>query len=181
VRGIFATWWRDGAFICVSAGTRPLQSLVRGSAEGPSLEYFGELLPKKAKRGVPPNFTLKLVRPGFGPPAEPARRRCDGVTAVALATRCCTRHARQPPRRSGFGTRTLAAQLSVRSVGQTKISGGGMSLFYKGDPSRRSKRPPPHGIMDMCPRVAQRCNRRRVQSPGTSPVIGLARTRPPAG
>ena len=32
-----------------------------------------------------PNFTLKLVRPGFGPPVEPAAyRKRDGVTAVAV-------------------------------------------------------------------------------------------------
>jgi hypothetical protein len=34
---------------------------------------------------APANFTLKLVRPGFGPPAEPAAVcQRDGVTPVAV-------------------------------------------------------------------------------------------------
>jgi hypothetical protein len=69
-------------------------------------------------REATPNFTLKLVRPGFGPAAElpassQARRRHGGLQ---FATRFCERHARQPPRRAGFGARAVAAQLSVRSV-----------------------------------------------------------------
>jgi hypothetical protein len=39
----------------------------------------------------------------------------NGVTALQFATRFFERRARQPPRRSGFGTWALAAQLSVRS------------------------------------------------------------------
>jgi metal-responsive CopG/Arc/MetJ family transcriptional regulator len=39
---------------------------------------------------------------------------------LQFATRFYERHARQPPRRFGFGTWALAAQLSVRSVGQSR-------------------------------------------------------------
>jgi len=57
------------------------------------------------------------LRPG-------SRAACVIASAAAsrrlqFATRFCKRHRRQPPRRFGFGTRALAAQLSVRSVGQT--------------------------------------------------------------
>jgi hypothetical protein len=42
---------------------------------------------------------------------------------LQFATRFFERHARQPPRRSGFGTWALAAQLSVRSVRWTTGEG----------------------------------------------------------
>jgi len=54
-----------------------------------------------------PNFTLKLVRPGFGPTAElptssPAPWRHAGCSSPLGF---CERHWRQPARRFGFGTR----------------------------------------------------------------------------
>jgi hypothetical protein len=63
---------------------------------------------------------MKLVRPGFGSPAEPARvsraQGRHGGCGSRLPLRACSR---QPPRRYGFGTRRPAAQLIVRSVSQT--------------------------------------------------------------
>jgi len=57
-----------------------------------------------------PNSAQKLARPGFGPPAEPARE-------VKIARRHAARNARltcrRAARRSGFGTWALAVQLSV--------------------------------------------------------------------
>ena len=54
-----------------------------------------------------PNFGVKLVRPGFGPAAElPAVLPSVAASRqLQVATRFCERHARQLPRRSGFGTR----------------------------------------------------------------------------
>ena len=67
------------------------------------------------------NFTLKLVRPGFGPAAELPTSVASAAASrrSQIATRFCERHTRQPPRRSGFGTWAPAAQLSVRSVRRT--------------------------------------------------------------
>jgi len=53
------------------------------------------------------NFTLKLVRPGFGPAAELPTLVASATASRRLqfATRFCECHRRQPARRSGFGTR----------------------------------------------------------------------------
>jgi hypothetical protein len=66
---------------------------------------------------VPPkrlaNFTLKLVRPGFGPAAElPTSSQRDGVTAVAVRQAVHATFRRQPPRRFGFGTRNRPHSLA---------------------------------------------------------------------
>ena len=56
---------------------------------------------------APANFTLKLVRPGFGPAAELPTFAASAAASrrLQLATRFSERHARQPARRFGFGTR----------------------------------------------------------------------------
>jgi hypothetical protein len=56
---------------------------------------------------APANFGVKLMRPGFGPPAEPAAYFAS-VTAsrrLQFASRGFATPRRQPPRRFGFGTR----------------------------------------------------------------------------
>jgi hypothetical protein len=71
-----------------------------------------------AERMPPPNFTLKPLRPGFGP----AEQNLLGVMQVAdrvLRLRACSR---QPACRSGFGKWALAAQLSVCAVRRTRGS-----------------------------------------------------------
>jgi hypothetical protein len=85
---------------------------------------------------APPNFTLKPLRPGFGPGlkplgrTEPARRHAGCRSRVAVQ-----RYTRQPACRSGFGTWALAAQLSVCAVRRTRSStrerepGGATSLL----------------------------------------------------
>jgi len=61
-------------------------------------------------QGAPPNSAQKLARPGFGPPAEPAR---NVKTARRHAARIRAPQVRRAACRSGFGTRALAVQLSV--------------------------------------------------------------------
>jgi hypothetical protein len=64
-------------------------------------------------RDSAPNFTLKLVRPGFGPAAElPTYPKRDGVTPLAVRHSVHARHRRQAARLSGFDTWAMAAQLS---------------------------------------------------------------------
>jgi len=57
-----------------------------------------------------PNSAQKLARPGFGPPAEPAR---EVKTSRRHAARIRAPHMQRAARRCGFGTRALAVQLSV--------------------------------------------------------------------
>jgi hypothetical protein len=67
---------------------------------------------------LPPNFGVKLSRPGFGPPAEPAAFSAS-VTAsrrLRFASRGFATPRPQPPRRSGFGTWALAVQLTPRTL-----------------------------------------------------------------
>jgi hypothetical protein len=80
-----------------------------------SRKSSGQLCPRGTTSR--PNFTLELARPGFGPSAEPPRPnpRAAALCRLQIARRCpamyaatCLPH--------GFGTRALAAQLSVRSV-----------------------------------------------------------------
>jgi len=61
-------------------------------------------------RNRPPNSPQKLARPGSGPPAEPAR---NVKTSRRHAARIRAPHMQRAARRSGFGTRALAVQLSV--------------------------------------------------------------------
>ena len=66
----------------------------------------------------PPNFTLKLVRPGFGPGLKPLHElpSVAGVTPADILSRRIAARTWQPSRRASFGTRALAAQLSVRTL-----------------------------------------------------------------
>jgi hypothetical protein len=68
--------------------------------------------PTKHKRSTKraPNSPQKLARPGFGPPAEPAR---NVKIARRHAARIRAPHMRRAACRSGFGTWALAVQLSV--------------------------------------------------------------------
>ena len=63
-----------------------------------------------ATNAKPANSPQKLARPGFGPPAEPAR---NVKTSRRHAARIRAPHMQRAARRSGFGTRALAVQLSV--------------------------------------------------------------------
>src|SRR6185369_6229556 len=63
-----------------------------------------------ARRRPRPNSPQKLARPGFGPPAEPAR---EVKTAGRHAARIRAPHMQRAACRSGFGTWALAVQLSV--------------------------------------------------------------------
>jgi hypothetical protein len=69
--------------------------------------YHAKVLIVVGEEPPRPNFTLKLVRPGFGPAAELPAFVASATASRRLrfATRFCERHSRQPPRRSGFGTR----------------------------------------------------------------------------
>jgi hypothetical protein len=70
-----------------------------------------------------PNFTMKLVRPGFGPPAEPAAIAQDASASRRLqALIACTRVLAATGVPRGLGTRALAAQLIVGSVGRTECN-----------------------------------------------------------
>ena len=57
-----------------------------------------------------PNSPQHLTRPGFGPPAEPAREVKPSRRRAACIARLTCVHA---VRRVGFGTRALAAQVNL--------------------------------------------------------------------
>jgi hypothetical protein len=103
-----------------------------------------------------PNFTLKLVRPGFGPAAELptlslARGRHGGCSSRLAFYE---RHSRQPPRRSGFGTWAVAAQLSVRSVRRTETNiEAPLRLWPSGESTLREREDSPH--MSLCIIIAK--------------------------
>jgi hypothetical protein len=70
---------------------------------------------------VPPNFTMKLVRPGFDPPAEPAAANPSATASRRLqALIACSRVLAATAAPLGFGTWTPAAQLIVRVVRRTE-------------------------------------------------------------
>ena len=59
--------------------TMPIMSAGSGAQAGSPLlsmsgreSIYSESICRRLVRTAPPNFTLKLPRPGFGPPAEPA-------------------------------------------------------------------------------------------------------------
>jgi len=56
------------------------------------------------------NSPQKLARPGFGPPAKPAR---EVKNSRRHAARIRAPHMQRAACRAGFGTRALAVQLSV--------------------------------------------------------------------
>jgi hypothetical protein len=64
---------------------------------------------------VPPNFTLKLVRPASGPGLKPLGTyiNVDGVTPSASSRAAGAARTWQTARRSAVATWALAAQLSV--------------------------------------------------------------------
>jgi hypothetical protein len=64
----------------------------------------------------PANSTQKLARPGFGPAAEPP---CAAPASRRHAACVAPFKCGQAARRSGFGTRALAAQLSAFAVRRT--------------------------------------------------------------
>jgi hypothetical protein len=72
---------------------------------------------KRCRSEAPPNFTLKLVRPGFGPAAELPTLFASAAASrrLQLASRCFSLIAATGAPLC-FGTWALAAQLSVRSV-----------------------------------------------------------------
>jgi hypothetical protein len=84
---------------------------------------------------LPPNSTQKPTRPGFGPPAEPAR---SAQLSRRHATRIARLKCRRVSRRIGFGTRALAAQLNVLAVRRTSISV--VSRFHRPASSPRTER-----------------------------------------
>jgi hypothetical protein len=65
-------------------------------------------------REPPPNFTLKLVRPGFGPAAELPTSSPNATASrrLQIGRRCNATSRRQPPRRFGFGTRNRPHSLA---------------------------------------------------------------------
>jgi len=90
--------------------------LRQGRQLGCRAEAGPHQLHTKVSQRESPNFTLKLVRPGLRSGSR-AAYLVASVTAsrpLQFATRFHERHSRQPPRRFGFGTRALAAQLSTR-------------------------------------------------------------------